>query len=245
VRKLDRILDSIAWTTMVHYFDFDRQRAAKATPTSCPKCGGHRTEAAGRSANGRGIDVRCNDCDERFSMRVDRRASDADNMTTEVEAIRTVGRALAQLPDDASRVRVLRWAAERFHVETALAPAAAPATSPVKAAVAKGPDLSLSVDGLFDLFPTRKEQDRAQAFDSELLTLEAAPVASAAPIADNDAIESIDAVGPIDALDAIGDDALPAQEAPVEPAPQTGSVLHNFVHDFQRLANDCQTLFSS
>src|SRR5262245_48337928 len=105
---------------MVHYLV--PQPAERIAPT-CPKCGGHRTEAAGRSESGRGIDVRCNDCDERFSMLVDRRASDADNMTGEIEAIRTVGRALAQLPDARSRLRVLRWAAERFQIDMAPAPA--------------------------------------------------------------------------------------------------------------------------
>jgi hypothetical protein len=145
---------------MVHYLD---PQPATAVPTSCPKCGGHRTEAAGRSRNGRGVDRRCNDCDQRFSMLRDRRASDADNM----------------------------------------------------------------------FFPARKDQDRAQAFDSELLTLDAAPIAPVAPVAD------------IDATDSIGDDVLPMEETPIEIAPPSGSVLHSFVHDFQRLANDCQTLFAS
>jgi hypothetical protein len=217
---------------MVHYLV--PQRAGQPTPT-CPKCGSHRTEAAGRAENGRGIDVQCNDCDERFSMLVDRRASDADNMTAEVEAIRIVGRALAKLPDDASRVRVLRWAAERFQIEAALAPAAAPAAAIVNATAVEGPDLTLSMDGLSDLFPARNEQSRARDFESDQLTLDTAQLAAAAPIAELDAIDSIDS---------LGDDVVRVEEKPVETAPQSGSVLHNFVHDFQRLANDCQTLFA-
>jgi hypothetical protein len=224
---------------MVHYFDF--QRTAQPVPTSCPKCGGHRTESAGRSPNGRGVDLRCNDCDERFVMLVDRRASDAENMTDEFEAIRTLGRALAKLPDKAARVRVLRWAAERFQIEPALAPAVAPPAAPVKTATVEGPDLTLSMDGLSDLFPARKEQSRTPEFDSDLLTFAAAPPAAIGPIAELDTMDAIDS------LDLAPVEAQPVDEKPVEEteaAPQSGSVLHNFVHDFQRLANDCQTLFA-
>jgi transcription elongation factor Elf1 len=222
---------------MLHYLV--PQRAGEPTPT-CPKCGSHRTEAAGRSENGRGIDVRCNDCDERFSMLVDRRASDADNMTDEVEAIRTVGRALAKLRDDTSRVRVLRWAAERFQIEDALAPAAAPAAAVVNAATVEGPDLTLSMDGLADLFPTRREQSRARDFESDLLTLDTAQFGAAAPIAKLDAIDSIDSPG----HDVVTVEEKPVDEKPADTAVQSGSALHNFVHDLQRLANDCQTLFA-
>jgi hypothetical protein len=204
---------------MVHYLV--PQRAERTAPATCPKCGSHRTEAAGRSESGRGIDVRCHDCDKRFSMLIDRRTSDAANLTDEIEAIRVVGRAFAQLPDAASRARVLRWAAERFQIDTAVTPAAAPAAAPaapVKAAKVNGPDLTLSMDGLHDLFPAPKNQAHAQALESDLLTLEAKPVAELAP--------QVEETTPVDSA-------------------ESGSVLHNFVNDFQRLANDCQTLFAS
>ena len=161
-------------------------------------------------------------------------------MTDEVEAIRTVGRALAKLPDDASRVRVLRWAAERFEIEDALAPAVAPAAAIVNATAVEGPDLTLSMDGLSDLFPARNEQSRARDFESDLLTLDTAQLAAAAPIAQLDAIDSIDSPGD----DVVRVEEKPVAEKPAETAPLSGSVLHNFVHDFQRLANDCQTLFA-
>jgi transcription elongation factor Elf1 len=226
---------------MVHYLV--PQRAGETAPT-CPKCGGHRTEAAGRSPNGRGVDLRCHDCDERFVMLVDRRASDADNMTDEVDAIRTVGRALARLRDDASRVRVLRWAAERFQIEAALAPAVAPtAAAAVTTATDEGPDLTLSMDGLSDLFPARKEQDRTQEFDPDLLTFPVARPAVVDQIAELDTIDSIDSLDVVPVAAKPVDDK-PIEEKPADAAPQSGSVLHNFVHDFQRLANDCQTLFA-
>jgi len=151
-------------------------------------------------------------------MLIDRRASDSDNMTDEIEAIRAVGRALAQLPDAAARARVLRWAAERFQIDTAVTPAAAP-TAPVKAAAVDRPDLTLSMDGVHDLFPAPRNQDQARAIESDLLTLEAEPIAELAPQV--------------------------KETTPVEIAPESGSMLHDFVNDFQRLANDCQTLFAS
>src|SRR3989442_15704881 len=129
---------------MVQYPDPQRAAAQTAPPT-CPKCGSHRTEVAVCSDDGRAVTVRCNDCDDRSARLIDRRASDADNMTDEVEAIRTIGRALAQLPDAAARVRVLRWAAERFQIETTVA-VAVPTASPVMAANASAVDPTLSID---------------------------------------------------------------------------------------------------
>ena len=198
---------------MVHYLV--PQRAEETAPSSCPKCGSHRTEAAGRSENGRGIDVRCHDCDERFSMLIDRRASDGDNMTDEIEAIRAVGRALARLSDPASRARVLRWATERFQIDAAVTPAAVPARPPVKAAAADGPDLTLSTDSLFDFFPAPTERERAR-LESDSLAIGPDPLVQAVP---------------------------PVDETRVEDARPSGSTLRSFVSDFQRLASDCQTLF--
>src|SRR5215471_18362671 len=89
---------------------------------------------------------------EQPSTFIDRRASDADYMLTdELEAIRAIEQALTRLPDRAARKRVLRWATERFDVDTTaavVAPAAQLNTSTVAAI-----DQTLSTDGLHELFP--------------------------------------------------------------------------------------------
>src|SRR5262245_3245582 len=211
--------------------DSDPQVAATAACRTCPRCRSPRTEITGGTNGGRSADFRCHNCDERFSSSIDRRASDADNVTDEVEAIRIVGRALAQLPDPASRMRVLRWAAERFQIDIALGPVAMATVSTVRTASFTGPDLSLSTEGLFELFATPKAQDRVPAIESDLLTIDADLVTGAKPVAE---------IAPV------AECASAAEEtAAVEPASKSGSMLHNFVDDFQRLANDCQTLFAS
>src|SRR5262245_40003429 len=186
--------------------------------------------AAHGSRNGRGNDLP-NDFDDLFPM--DARAGDADHMTDEVDAIFTVGRALAQLPDDAARIRVLRWAAERFQLEGALGAAPAATTAPAE----EGTDPTLSLDGLADFFPARKEDEHAALPDSELLTLDNVIPAAADPTDDLDAIDPIaPAVSLDDAIDALEIDAPAVASKPGAPAPQSRSVLHSFVHDFQRLA---------
>jgi len=202
---------------MVHCVD--PQHAAQAPSPACPRCGSHRTEVAGRSGDGRAVTVRCNNCDERAAVLIDRRAIDTDNMTEEVEAIRAVGRALAQLPDAAARVRVMRWAAERFQIETTVAAVAVASASPVTTATVKPPDPTLSMDGVTELFPAPADPNRVKALAATSLTLTAEPVAALAPH-----VEEI---------------------PPVQETPQAGSMLHSFVSDFQRLANDCQSVFAA
>src|SRR5262245_6299190 len=161
---------------------------------------------------------------------------DADHMTDEAEAIRTVGRALAQLPDDASRVRVLRRAAERFQLESELARAAADADGRVEEA----PDMTLSLDGVADFFPAAKHDKHAQLPDSELLALDSLLLPAAYdPHAELDAVDPIEKAASIDdSIDRPEIDAPAVEKKPAEPAQQSGSTLHDFVHDLQRLAND-------
>jgi len=139
-------------------------------------------------------------------------------MTDEVEAIRTVGRALAQLPDAAARVRVLRWAFERFQIDTSVMVPAA--VSQVVAENVKSLDPTLSMEGLHELFPVKRKTGEALPPDDDSLTLESDAAAG----------ELV---------------AHVAQPIPhVEESPQAGSMLHSFVSDFQRLADDCQTVFA-
>src|SRR5262245_10103518 len=88
---------------------YDRRfQAAPALTPPCPKCGGHRTEIAGRS-------------------------NDGNDATAEIEAMSQVARALGSLDDAQARARVLRWAMDRYQVDT-IAPAAPAADAPVVAA---------------------------------------------------------------------------------------------------------------
>src|SRR5215510_9041711 len=81
----------------------------------------------------------------------ERRTSD-DYIADELDAISTIAQVLATLPDTAARVRVLRWAAERFEINAPMTTTAAPAT-------ASAVDQTLSVDGLQDLFATAPAKD--------------------------------------------------------------------------------------
>src|SRR5215470_2262811 len=81
--------------------------------------------------------------------------TDTDQVADEFDAISVIGEVLERLPDAAARARVLRWAAERFAIQTT-ATAAAPVSV---AAAANAFDPTLSVDGLQDLFPAATMKD--------------------------------------------------------------------------------------
>jgi len=53
---------------MVHYNP--QLNAVPARPPICPRCGSHRTEVVGRSAEGDAVIVRCNACGERSRVPV-------------------------------------------------------------------------------------------------------------------------------------------------------------------------------
>jgi len=79
----------------------------------CPQCGGGRTEAIGRSTSGDTIQILCSACDRRSEVPIDTRAAEAADLTAELEAMITVARVLARLPNR-GRQRVLNWALDRF-----------------------------------------------------------------------------------------------------------------------------------
>jgi hypothetical protein len=106
--------------------------------------------------------MQCTTRSERSEVNV-KNGSAEDEFGAEVEAMGEVARALAALPDAQSRARVLRWAMERYHLDAT--PMAAPAV-PVTTAVA-GPDASLEVDSLYDLFPATHPAD----IDEESLSI--------------------------------------------------------------------------
>jgi hypothetical protein len=183
---------------------------------------------------------------EPASVHIDRRVTDADCITDELEAISAIGQVLASLPDSDARARVLRWAAERFDINASITAAPAAAAAATTSAI----DPTLSVDGLQDLFPAAPVKDtRAHLPVDDTLALHdvlpghvPAAMPAAAPITtmatDNSQlaleIESLE-------LDA------PAIEQPAAAAgdPQRAeSLIHSFVADLQRLAQDCQTVFA-
>ena len=86
-----------------------------------------------------------------------------NSLTSEMEAMAAIGRALGDLTDLAARQRVLRWACERFAADAAPATAAAPAV----ACVATQPDADLEVDNLTEMFSAN-----ASATDDDSLSLE-------------------------------------------------------------------------
>jgi hypothetical protein len=83
-------------------------------------------------------------------------SSERDPLSVELIALCAVGKALASLEDPEARLRVLRWANERFQpASTAPAQAAAPAEEPAPApppALRLAPEPDAAVDGLDDLF---------------------------------------------------------------------------------------------
>ena len=139
-------------------------------------------------------------------------------MTDEIEAIRTVGRVLAQLPDAAARVRVMRWAAERFRTDTTFAVAAAAAPAAIVSRVNAAVDPTLSMDGLQELFRARTKVGDELTLDASPLMMESEPVAELVPHVE--------------------------QVPHVEEPPHADSMIHSFVTDFQRLADDCQNVFA-
>jgi len=175
---------------------------------------------------------------------IDRRASDADHITDELDAIRTIGQVLANLPDTNARVRVLRWAAERFEIDAAVtfAPAANVATG-----TAETIDPTLSMDGLHDLFPASVGGDnRARpAIDDSLALGDLLPAPGTAATMASAAFAQDDSQLPID-LESIEMDSTAGDEtlAAGLQAQRAESLIHSFVTDLQRLAQDCQNVFA-
>jgi len=75
-----------------------------------------------------------------------RRPDDRDDVTAEAHAILAIGKALSAL-DPETRLRVLRWANERFNAAAALEQPASMASSPARSA-----DAMLSLEGVHALF---------------------------------------------------------------------------------------------
>ena len=95
-----------------------------------------------------------------------------DQLSTELDAIITIGRALSHIPDAETRARVMRWAIERFGIDVTPAPEAPGSDLEVPANVMATPNAeehptdALNLDGLNELFPAALD-DPAPAADQQ------------------------------------------------------------------------------
>ncbi|PYR43169.1 MAG: hypothetical protein DMF93_03875 [Acidobacteria bacterium] len=86
----------------------------------------------------------------------------AGALSAELDAMHAIGAALARVRDPQARLRVLRWAADRFDAQ----PAAAPAPPPSAAVAAPLSDPTLAVETLHELFePPASDDVLLEIFD--------------------------------------------------------------------------------
>jgi hypothetical protein len=164
-----------------------------------------------------------------------------DKLTDELRAMQEIANALGALPDQATRVRVIRWMAERFGANgdvvfpATTAPAATTATTApsvprasgarAPGASATGAAIDLGMDALEELFvaPLPDSRDtgshdsdywRVESAEPQARTIDGAPSQDGAP------------------SPCAADDKARAAAAPVE------SMIHSFVADFQKLADE-------
>jgi hypothetical protein len=91
------------------------------------------------------------------------------DVSAELAVMQAVGNALAQLPDNDARIRVLRWATDR--VRRSQPPLhLAPARATAAAAPRQAADPIVSIDGLADFFPNLGVHIR-QTREDDTLTL--------------------------------------------------------------------------
>ena len=103
----------------------------------------------------------------------------AGALSAELDAMHAIGAALARVRDPQARLRVLRWAADRFDAQ----PAAAPAPPPSAAVAAPLSDPTLAVETLHELFePPASDDVLLEIFDVPAMhAIAAAPEAASAP----------------------------------------------------------------
>ena len=170
----------------------------------------------------------------------------ADPLTREADAIHLIGSALSELPDDAARARVLRWATERFGLGSLPVQGAGEPVAPCASS-----DATLVVGDLHEFF-----DDNLPRRDSDLWTdgdtLDALPPSAETvdpPAADDAALDALE-VGPVTITDI--DESVsgltvvsePRQAGSPEPAAEFETAVHDFVAELQRLAHDWETAFA-
>jgi hypothetical protein len=162
--------------TMVKY-NVDTKRPIHTPPFICPKCGSHRTEVVGMSEHETWV-IRCNVCGERSTVTsIAPPTTNDEQVDGELVAMQTVGSALSRLKDPGARMRVLRWACDRFEVADVLAQLQATPTAGRQVAAAPAEaegDADLTMEGV-ELFYTTEEIAKPE--ETEAATVGAAPVA--------------------------------------------------------------------
>src|ERR1700686_567430 len=114
---------------MVHYMTKPQLVTTQPTLRICPTCGNHA-------------------CDEHATGRVTPTDTAVpDDLRMELAAMHAVGSAIGELRDQDARLRILRWAMERFHPDFAKAPKLTPMP---QAAGETDSDLSVENLGLFE-----------------------------------------------------------------------------------------------
>jgi len=143
--------------------------------------------------------------------------STTDAVSAELAAMHAIAAALARVRDPQARLRVLRWATDRFQPSTpAGVPPQAADTAMIVAIAEEDP--TLAVENLYDLFESSASNDMCDMFETPASASAALAVATPAP---EPACE-------------------PRKQAREEPA-RLDTLVRGFASEFQRLAMEWQS----
>ena len=143
--------------------------------------------------------------------------STTDAVSAELAAMHAIAAALARVRDPQARLRVLRWATDRFQPSTTAGVPPQAADTAMIAAIAEQ-DPTLAVENLYDLFESSASNDMCDMFETPASASAALAVATPAP---EPACE-------------------PRKHAREEPA-RLDTLVRGFASEFQRLAMEWQS----
>jgi len=143
--------------------------------------------------------------------------STTDAVSAELAAMHAIAAALARVRDPQARLRVLRWATDRFQPSTTAGVPPQAADTAMIVAIAEE-DPTLAVENLYDLFESSASNDMCDMFETPASASAALAVATPAP---EPACE-------------------PRKQAREEPA-RLETLVRGFASEFQRLAMEWQS----
>ena len=143
--------------------------------------------------------------------------STTDAVSAELAAMHAIAAALARVRDPQARLRVLRWATDRFQASTTAGVPPQAADTAMIVAIAEE-DPTLAVENLYDLFESSASNDMCDMFETPASASAALAVATPAP---EPACE-------------------PRKHAREEPA-RLDTLVRGFASEFQRLAMEWQS----
>lgn len=143
--------------------------------------------------------------------------STTDAVSAELAAMHAIAAALARVRDPQARLRVLRWATDRFQASTTAGVPPQAADTAMIVAIAEE-DPTLAVENLYDLFESSASNDMCDMFETPASASAALAVATPAP---EPACE-------------------PRKQAREEPA-RLETLVRGFASEFQRLAMEWQS----